>query len=91
MITLKKTRLKIYATAKVVELDENPELYDQLNLDAYQFRPERMLVLNIEAYDWNCPQHIIPKYTLDEIEEALLPQQNYIAKLEQEIKELTSK
>jgi len=84
----KKTRLKIYATAKVVALDENPELYERLNLESYSYRPERMLVLDIEAYDWNCTQHIIPKYTIAAIEEALLPQQNYIAKLEQEIKSL---
>lgn len=85
-----KTRLKIYAKAAVVELDENRELYDLLNLGASKFRPERMLVLNIEAYDWNCPQHITPKYTVDEIEAALIPQQHYIAKLEQEIKALKS-
>ena len=86
----KKTRLKIYAKAAVVELDENRALYEVLNLDDYNFRPERMLVLNIEAYDWNCPQHIIPKYTVDEIEAALIPQHNYIVKLEQEIKALKS-
>ena len=86
----KKTRLKIYAKAEVVELDKNRELYELLALDDYKFRPERMLVLNIEAYDWNCPQHIIPKYTVDEIEAALIPQQNYIAKLEQQIKALKS-
>lgn len=86
----KKTRLKIYAKAEVVELDKNRELYELLALDDYKFRPERMLVLNIEAYDWNCPQHIIPKYTVDEIEAALIPQQNYITKLEQQIKALKS-
>ena len=87
----RKARLKIYATAEVVELEENPELYDSLDLEDYKFRPERMMVLNIEAYDWNCPQHITPRYTVDEIETALIPQQEYIAKLEQEIKELKEK
>ncbi len=86
-----KTRLKIYAKAEVIKLEEQPELYDLLDLDDYKFRPERMLVLNIEAYDWNCPQHITPRYTVDELETALIPQQKYIAKLEQQIKELTSK
>ena len=87
----RKARLKIYATAEIVELEENPELYDSLDLEDYKFRPERMMVLNIEAYDWNCPQHITPRYTVDEIETALIPQQEYIAKLEQEIKELKEK
>ena len=84
----RKARLKIYATAEVVELEENPELYDSLDLEDYKFRPERMLVLHIEAYDWNCPQHITPRYTAEEINEAFIPQQKYISKLEVEIKKL---
>ena len=83
-----KTRLKIFAKADVVELKDNPELYQLLNLDDYKFRPERMMVFHIEAYDWNCPQHITPRYTVNEINEAFLPQQEYIKKLEGEIEEL---
>ena len=86
----RKARLKIYARAEVIELEEQPELYDLLDLDDYKFRPERMFVLHIEAYDWNCPQHITTRYTVDELETALIPQQKYIAKLEQEIKKLKS-
>ncbi len=83
-----RTRLKIFAKAEVIELKDNPELYEQLNLDDYKFRPERMMVFNIEAYDWNCPQHITPRYTNEEIEKAFLPQQEYITSLEEEITEL---
>lgn len=86
-----RTRLKIFAKTEVVELNDNPELYDKLDLEDYKFRPERMMVFHIEAYDWNCPQHIKPRYTVDEINDAFLPQQNYIAKLEAEIKELNGK
>ncbi|WP_456437723.1 hypothetical protein [Psychroserpens sp.] len=83
-----KTRLKILATAEVVELKDDPELHEKLNLDDYKFRPERMIVFNIEAYDWNCQQHIMQRYTLDEINDALAPQKEYITQLEEEIKEL---
>ncbi|WP_435353757.1 pyridoxamine 5'-phosphate oxidase family protein [Emticicia sp. SJ17W-69] len=83
-----KTRLKIYATTEIIELKENPELYELLNLETYQFRPERMMVFHIEAFDWNCPQHITPRYTLDEIDTFLAPQREYISKLEAEIKAL---
>lgn len=86
-----RTRLKVFAKAEVVELKDNPELYDSLDLNDYKFRPERMIIFHIEAYDWNCPQHIIPRYTVDEINEAFLPQQEYIVKLEEEIKVLKSK
>lgn len=86
-----KTRLKIFAKAEVVELKDNTELYELLNLADYKFRPERMIVFHIEAHDWNCPQHIIPRYTTQEIEKAFAPQQEYIAALEIEIKELKEK
>jgi len=83
-----RTRLKIYAKSEVIELKDNPELYELLDLDDYKFRPERMIVFHIEAYDWNCPQHITPRYTTDEINDAFLSQQKHIASLEQEIREL---
>ena len=86
-----RARLKIYAKAEVVELIDEPALYESLDLNDYKFRPERMMVFHIEAYDWNCPQHITPRYTVDELNEAFLPQQNYIAKLETEINELKEK
>ena len=81
-----KTRLKIFAKAEVVKLKDNPELYEVLDLKEYKFRPERMIVFNIEAYDWNCPQHIIPRYTVNEINEAFKSQQEYITKIENENK-----
>ena len=46
------------------------------------------MVFHIEAYDWNCPQHIIPRYTVDEINKFFSPQQEYIKSLEKEITEL---
>jgi len=86
-----RARLKIYAKAEVVELIDEPELYESLDLNDYKFRPERMIVFHIEAYDWNCPQHITPRYTIDEINQAFAPQQENIASLEEEIKELKEK
>lgn len=86
-----KTRLKIFAKAEIIDLNDNPELYKLLDLEDYKFRPERMMIFNIEAYDWNCPQHITPRYTADEINDAFKPQQEYIAKLEAEIKMLKEK
>lgn len=85
-----KARLKIYAKAEIVELKGNMELFEFLVPDDYKFTPERMLILHIEAYDWNCPQHITPRYTVEEIEKALAPQREYIAKLESELKKMKS-
>ena len=86
-----RARLKILAKAEVVELKDDPALYELLDLKDYKFKPERMMVFNIEAYDWNCPQHIIPRYTIEEIEEAFAGQREHIAKLQTEVKELKQK
>jgi predicted pyridoxine 5'-phosphate oxidase superfamily flavin-nucleotide-binding protein len=86
-----RTRLKILAKAQITELEDDPALYNLLNLEDYKFRPERMIILNVEAYDWNCPQHITPRYTAEEIEEALVPQINQIKQMEKEIKRLKAR
>ena len=79
-----KARLKIYAEARVLEIDDNPELFDKLNLGDYKFRPERIIILNVTAYDWNCPQHITERYTLEEIRDEFMAQHEYIEKLRTE-------
>ncbi|CAN5676105.1 pyridoxamine 5'-phosphate oxidase family protein [soil metagenome] len=83
-----RTRLKILAKAEIVALKDDPGLFAAFDLDAYAFRPERMMVLHIEAYDWNCPQHITPRYTAEDIEVAFASQRDVISKMEAEIKTL---
>jgi hypothetical protein len=86
-----RARLKIFAKAEIVELKDNPELYDLLDLSDYKFKPDRMMVLKIEAYDWNCPQHIIPRYSAEEIEQAFTSQRNRMVQLEEEVKALKAR
>lgn len=86
-----RARLKIFAKATITDLKDDPELYGSLNLNGYKFRPERMMVFYIEAYDWNCPQHITPRYTLEDIEEIFASQLDHIKSLEEEIKTLRTK
>ncbi|PQB06869.1 pyridoxamine 5'-phosphate oxidase [Polaribacter filamentus] len=80
-----RSRLKIFAKAETVALDDNSELFKTLNLDNYKFRPERMMVFHIEAYDWNCPQHIKQRFTLEEIDEITKPLRNKIKELEEKL------
>jgi predicted pyridoxine 5'-phosphate oxidase superfamily flavin-nucleotide-binding protein len=86
-----RARLKILAKAEIVELKDDPALYDLLDLSDYKFKPERMMVLHVEAYDWNCPQHITPRYTVEEIEAAFAGQRNQITTLQAEVKALKNK
>ncbi len=76
-----KRRVKIYARARTVEADEDPALMERLASPDYAANIERAIVLDIEAFDWNCPQHIVPRWTGKEVDAMLEPYQDEIAKL----------
>ncbi|SEH51528.1 hypothetical protein SAMN04489835_0821 [Mycolicibacterium rutilum] len=67
----RRTRLKIFGRAKIVPVQENPELARTLIDPTYEAAVERLVTVSVEAFDWNCPQHIVPRFSLDEIEPAL--------------------
>jgi len=87
----RRTRLKIYASAEVIELGQNPELEKLLHPENYAAKVERIVKLNVEAFSWNCPQHITPRYTLAEIEQVFSSQREYIKRLKEEVEELKLK
>ncbi len=47
-----------------------------------------MFVIRVEAFDWNCPQHITPRFTAEQIQEALEPLERRMQALELENKKL---
>ena len=61
-----RARLKLWAWARVVHADEDPALLARLELPGYKARVERGIVLTVAAIEWNCPQHITPRYTQEE-------------------------
>ena len=83
-----RARLKILAEAEILELNDDPELFETLKPTDYKFKPERMMVFHIKAYDWNCPQHITPRYTIEDIEEIFEKNKTYITNLEKQIADL---
>ena len=64
-----RTRLKMLGRVRTVGLDE-PELLARLEDDDYPAQVERGFIIEVEGFDWNCPQHITPRYTIDEIEQS---------------------
>ena len=77
-----RRRLKIWARARIVDYAEDPELIARLEVPTYRARVERAVVMTIEALDWNCPQHITPRFTEAEIGELVGPLKSRIAELE---------
>jgi predicted pyridoxine 5'-phosphate oxidase superfamily flavin-nucleotide-binding protein len=83
-----KQRLKIWAETEVLEADDNPELAEKVILPDYEAKVERIIVFKVHAFDWNCPQHITPRYTQEEIKESQQALTARIAELETENKNL---
>lgn len=63
-----RNRLKIWADARIVEVDDDPDLLARASDPEYGASIERMMVFSVRAYDWNCQQHITPRFTLEQIE-----------------------
>ena len=80
----RRARLKIYAVAETLALDADPELTARVTVPDYKAKLERIFRLRLKAFDWNCQQHITPRYTLEELGEFLAPMQRRIEALELE-------
>ena len=76
-----RRRLKILGRVRLVSKSDDPALVARLELPHYRARVERAVVIAVEAYDWNCPQHITPRFTEAEIESAVAPLHAEIARL----------
>lgn len=61
-----RRRLKLFGLASVKDADSQPELAEQLTTDG-QGRVERLFTIDVEAFDWNCPQFITQRFTQAEL------------------------
>ena len=78
----RKQRIKLWGRARVVENDR--ALVEKLFDAGYKARPERALLFSIEAWDVNCSQHIVARFTEAELEDAFAAVAGKIAELEAE-------
>ncbi len=84
-------RLKILGRAEVHEGDETAQkLLPDLIVPEEKTPAERAILIHVEGFDWNCPQHITPRYTIEELEASLAPMQRRIEFLEAENRRLKS-
>jgi uncharacterized protein len=81
-----QTRLKILGHAHSEDAREHPELVAQLAEPEMRDKVERLFFIDVVSFDWNCPQHITPRYTVEEIKRIVAPLQQRIAELEAQLK-----
>lgn len=62
----RRMRLKIWVTGEVFTPDEKDGLAEQLTAPDYRGKVERLMIFTVQAFDWNCPQHITPRFTAEE-------------------------
>jgi len=78
-------RLKIWGRARVLHASEEPVRVEALAMPAYRARIERAVVITVEAFDWNCPQHITRRFTEAEVQVAIAPLLEELAELRQRL------
>ena len=78
-----RERLKILGHAKVLDAREHVALADQLAPSPeLRSKIERLFLIEVVSFDWNCPQYITPRFTEAEVEQAVAPLKARIAELE---------
>lgn len=76
-----RSRLKLYGKARVVRAEDDPDLIARLSTHVDDDVIERAVLVDVAAYDWNCPRHIRRRFT----EEEIAPLLDRIAELEAEL------
>ncbi len=82
----RRERLKILGHARVLDARENSGLIEKLAPPGgHAAKVERIILIDVLSYDWNCPKFITPRYTTAEVEDSLRPLRERIAELEAKI------
>jgi len=79
-----QARLKILGRVDVLEVDAATPWLERVRTPGDNAVIERVFVIHLEAFDWNCPQHITPRYTAEQIQEAVRPLEDQLRALERE-------
>jgi hypothetical protein len=84
-----RQRLKVLGRIRFQDASRaDPELLKAVQLPEYRGRVERVALIEVQAFDWNCPQHITSRFTEAELRSALQPLHERIAELETKLASL---
>ena len=80
-----RRRLKIVGEIEFSEASDRPDLIEKLADPTYDAKIERAAIIRVKGLEWNCPQHITPRYTMDEVKVMVQPLYEHIETLEKEL------
>jgi predicted pyridoxine 5'-phosphate oxidase superfamily flavin-nucleotide-binding protein len=80
----RRARMKIFVRIEIVSLDADTRLNNLVEDPEYGAKVERIFLLHLETFDWNCSQHITPRFTELEVADAVEPLRERLTKLELE-------
>ena len=83
-----RQRVKIFGHARTVFADDEPELVASLTPPDYEAVVERAVIVTVAALDWNCRQHITPRWTAAELEPQLAALRDQVRAAQAENKQL---
>ena len=84
----RQERMKILGTVDVLEAEAAAPWLERLRIPGETAPIERVFLIHVEAFDWNCPQHITPRFTGEQVRALLAPLEQRLQELEAENKKL---
>ena len=84
----RQLRLKLFGIATISDAERQRPYAGPLAVPGYQAIVEREVRIEVKAFDWNCPQHITPRFTAEELAPVLAPLRRRVGDLETENDEL---
>lgn len=86
-----RTRLKLFGRAEVRSVEEDRELGERLCALRTEGQVERLMIVHVEGFSWNCHQHITPRYSEAELANYLDPIRARLTALEEENRALRAR
>ena len=84
----RQARLKLLGHVKILEGTEAQDWIRKLHDPGYGAVVERVFLIHVDAFDWNCQQHITPRFTEEQIRGAPSSIEERMHTLEQENEQL---
>ena len=81
----RRERLKILGHVRIEDARQHPDAVARIAEPEVRTLVERVFLIDVVSFDWNCPKYITPRYTEEEVREAVAPLKTRIAELEREL------